>query len=260
MRKLSFILISVLLLGLLGCNKATQKQIQSVDFRFHRGQKYFDDGKYYKAIDDFNFVVLNSPGSEFADDAQLYIGDANFNLEQYVVAASEYRRLLRRYPESPLVEQAQYKLGMCFVKLSPKYKLEQNYTHQAIETMQNFLEEFPNSTYKDEITGLIDQLRAKLAHKRYSNAHLYYVLRQYDSAIIYLDELLEQYYDTPWANRARLLKAKSLVKLGREAEAQAELEELLNRSPKEDVKTEAEQLLNKVKGIEEPVSQARELE
>ncbi len=250
----------MVLLGLIGCNKATQQQIQSVDFRFHRGQKYFEKGKYYKAIDDFNFVVLNSPGSEFADDAQLYIGDSNYNLEQYVVAASEYQRLMRRYPESPLVEQAQYKLGLCFVQLSPMYKLDQDYTEQAIKTMQDFLEEFPKSEYKKKITGLIDKLRGKLAHKRYSNAHLYYVLRQYDSAIIYLDELLNQYYDTPWANPGRLLRAKSLVKLGRNAEAQTQLEDLLKRNPKSAIRAEAKQLLQDIADEDQPVSQAQEVE
>ena len=163
-----------------------------------------------------------------------------------MVAASEYRRLLRRYPESPLVEQAQYKLGMCFVELSPHYALDQEYTRQAIRTLQNFLEDFPYSKYKDEITAQIDGLRGKLAHKAYSNGHLYYVLRQYDSAVIYYDELLAQFYDTDWANPARLDRAKSLVKLGREEDAIQQIRELLDRQPNEEIRIEAESLLQEL--------------
>lgn len=243
-RRISQIFIVVFgLLFLFGCNKATRQQQQNVDFRFNRGKKYFEKENYYKAIDEFNFVVLNNPGGERADDAQLYVADSHFELGEYVVAASEYRRLIRRYPSSPLVEQAQYKLGMCFVELSPHYGLDQEYTRQAITTLQNFLEDFPYSQYAEKITEQIDKLREKLAHKTYSSGHLYYILRQYDSAIIYYDQLLEQYYDTSWANQTRLERAISLVKMGRTGEAVTQLRDLLDRNPPEDIRNEAESML-----------------
>jgi len=260
MRKFIFILSLLFVFSLITCNKATRQQEQNLDFRFQRGQQYFDDGKYYKALNDFNFVVLNSPGSPYADDAQLYIADCYYNQDEYIVAVSEYQRLMRRYPESPLIEQAQYKLSMCFVELSPTYKLDQSYTEQAINTMQSFLENFPNSEYKEKITKLIGELRDKLAHKKYTNARLYYVLRQYDSAIIYLDQLLEQYYDTDWANPGRLLRAKSLLKMGRNEEAATELGDLLSRDPKEDIKTEATALLHEATQTPTPASQTEDLE
>lgn len=240
------IVLSIGILFLFSCNKATRQQQQDVDFRFNRGKKYFDKGSYYKAIDEFNFVVLNNPGGERADDAQLFVADSHFELEEYVVAASEYRRLMRRYPSSPLVEQAQYKLGMCFVELSPHYGLDQEYTEQAIATLQNFLEEYPYSQYAEEITEQIDNLREKLAHKTYSNGHLYYILRQYDSAIIYYDQLLERYYDTSYANQTRLERAKSLVELDRSDEAVTQLRELINRNPSEEIRIEAESILQEL--------------
>ncbi|MCF7803017.1 MAG: outer membrane protein assembly factor BamD [Candidatus Marinimicrobia bacterium] len=244
----------------LGCNRGARREQQDVEFRFNRGKEYFQDEKYYKAIEDFNYVVLNNPGGEHADDAQLFVADAHYELSEYVVASSEYRRLMRRYPESPLVEQAQYKLGMCLVELSPHYQLEQQYTRQAINTMQSFLESYPYSQYAEELTGLIDELRAKLAHKMYSNGHLYYVLRQYDSAIIYYDELLSQYYDTPWANITRLERAKSLMNLDRDEEAITQIRELLNRDPEEEIRIEAESLLQELSETPAVADNSKDLE
>ena len=246
--RLQTILIFVLMAGLLmSCSQASRQQDRNLEFRFNRGQDYFENGKYYKAIEEFKFVVLNNPGGEMADDAQLYLADSHFEVGEYVVAASEYRRLMRRYPESPLVEQAQYKLGMCFVELSPHYQLDQDYTRQAITTLQNFLEQYPNSKYSDKITRQIQTLRNKLAHKSYSNGHLYFILDQYDSALIYYNNLLDQYYDTEWANQARLERAKCLIELGRQEEALAQVEELLTRSPNQDIRVEARRLRDELR-------------
>jgi len=252
--------LTVLLSGLAGCNSATRVQSQDPNFRFTRGKEYFEQGKYYKAIDDFNFVVLNNPGDTRADDAQLFIADAHYEVKEYMVAASEYRRLIQKYPESALVEQARYKLGLCLVQLSPDYQLEQQYTEQAMNTLQGFLEDYPASKYKEEVTKLIGELRGKMAHKIYSNAHLYYVLHHYESAVIYCDQLLNNYYDTPWANPTRLEKAKSLVKLDRSVEARTLLEDLLSRNPKQQIQENAKQMIEELQPSSSAITQAKGME
>lgn len=251
---LSFLFLTT---GLIGCNGVTRVESQDPNFRFNRGKENFQKGRYYKAIDDFNFVVLNNPGDAQADDAQLFIADSHYEVKEYMVAASEYRRLIQKYPESPLVEQARYKLGLCLVKLSPGYQLEQVYTEQAMNTLQGFIEDYPNSKYKEEVMKLIGELRGKLAHKIYSNGHLYFVLHHYESAIIYCDQLLNNYYDTPWANPARLEKAKALVKLDRSVQAQTILEDLLARNPKSAIQEEAKKLLEDLKPQPSAITQAK---
>ncbi len=250
------VVIFVLVVSVLGCNRATRVESQDTDFRFNRGKQRFQEGKYYRAIDDFNFVVLNSPGDDRADDAQLFLADSHFEMKEYMVAASEYRRLAQKYPESPLVEQARYKLGLCLVNLSPHYQLQQEYTRQAINTLQGFVEDYPYSTHAEEVTQLIEELRTKLAHKVYSNAHLYYILRQYDSALIYYDQLINNYYDTPWADLTRLERAKSLLRLDRTTEARTELEDLLQREPRRDIRSEARRLLQENPPESSTVTQA----
>ncbi len=245
---------------LIDCGSTAGVQSQDVDLRFNRGKERFQNGKYYKSIDDFNFVVLNSPGDERADDAQLFLADAHFEMKEYVVAASEYKRLIQKYPESPLVEQARYKLGLCLVELSPHYLLQQDYTRDAINTLQGFVEDYPYSKYHEEVTKLIGELRGKLAHKMYGSGHLYYVLNQYDAAIIYFDQLLDNYYDTEWANKTRLERARCLYKLERVQEARAQLEDLLDRNPEQEIMREAKRLLNEMPEPVSSVTQAEGLE
>jgi len=255
-RSLSILLVVSVVAGLMGCNRAARNESQDIDFRFTRGQERFENNRYYRAIDDFNFVVLNSPADARADDAQLYLADSYYEMNNFLIAASEYRRLVQRYPESPLTEQARYKLGLCLVELSPHYQLEQDYTTQAINTLQRFIEDFPTSQYREQVTNLIDELRAKLAHKLYSNAHLYFIQRRYESSLIYHEQLLSNYYDTMWANQSRLERARALLELERPEEARTQLEDLLQRDIDSELRNEARRVLQQIQPEQSAVSQA----
>jgi len=224
-------LVKVLVTGLLaivllGCADVKPKTINDFSDYYARGIESFKKKRWDKAIEDFNLVLLNSPGGELADDAQYYLGECYFEKKEYLLAISEYQQLTERYSYSPLVEDASYKMVLSYVELSPKYQRDQVYTDRALLALQEFLDSFPDSKYRSEIEAKIRDMRNKLARKMYESGVLYTKLLQWDAAIIYFDNMLEDYYDTKYAPLAKLDKALCLIRMRKFDEYKAFMAEL----------------------------------
>lgn len=69
--------------------------------------------------------------------------------------------------------------------------------------------------------------RSRLAKKEFKNGNLYYRMKKYPSAIIYFDIVLEQFADTPWAQRALRLKGDSYYAMRKYEEAARSYEKYL---------------------------------
>ena len=62
--------------------------------------------------------------------------------------------------------------------------------------LQEFIDDYPNSEYKNEANAQISELRTKLAYKEYATGILYIKMEEYPSAIISFEYLIDNYYDT----------------------------------------------------------------
>ena len=64
-----------------------------------------------------------------------------------MLAVAEYDRLTRRMPFSQYVESARYRICQSYVTLSPKYFRDQTYSEKALEKLQEFIDDYPNSKH-----------------------------------------------------------------------------------------------------------------
>ncbi len=202
MRLASFLLFAMLLTMLSGCAGRRKWVDQPADVAWEKIQNYYGRKKYLDAVEHLEIFLINHAGTAKADSAQFILAESHFKMKEYIIAAAEYEKLVSQYPQSPLVEEASYKMGLSFYKLSPKYSLDQSYTHRAFDSFQLFLEEFPASEYKSDALDMIDEIRDKLAKKVFENGRLYQKVKEYDAARIYYDEVLNNYYDTEYAPKA----------------------------------------------------------
>ncbi|MCD6100171.1 MAG: outer membrane protein assembly factor BamD [Candidatus Marinimicrobia bacterium] len=201
------------ILFLAGCSGQKEMVLKSGYDYYKAGMKFFKKKKWDKAIEKFDVVLLNYPGSEYVDDAKFYTGECYLKKKEYLLAINEYEELISRFPYSDYVERAAFKIGYSYYKLSPKFQLDQEYTRKAIQSLQDFIDTYPDSKFCKEAEKLIYELRNKLARKLYEAGKLYIKLREYNAALIYFDLVLESYYDTDWADDAELGKAYCYVKL-----------------------------------------------
>jgi len=72
---------------------------------------------YEQAIKAFQEFLAVHPASEYADDAQYWLGEAQFVTRNFEPALGEYQKLVTGHPESPKVTQALLKIGYSLQEL-----------------------------------------------------------------------------------------------------------------------------------------------
>lgn len=200
MRKFLFLLIVTALIWNCSGNKPRPEWTAAEYFKYAMDK--FLSGDYYNAANEFSVIVLRYAGSSFADSAQFYLGESHFYNKDYLISASEYEKLIINMSRSPLVPMAQFKLAESYFKLSPRPGLDQGYTERAVREYQNFIEDYPAYELREEAERKIADLREKLSFKHLTNARNYIKMRKYRSALIYFDLVLDNYYDTQYADDA----------------------------------------------------------
>jgi outer membrane protein assembly factor BamD len=205
-------MIAALILLLLGCSKARKGEMLTATESLHHAIALYEKESYLDAEEEFSAITLNYPGSVVVDSAEFYLGETHFALKEYILAASSYERVITQYPRSQLVPMSQYKIGECYYLISPAYSLDQEYTRKAITEFQKFLEDFPDNEMAPQAEKYLFLCREKIAEKSYKAGILYMRISEYPSAILYFNDVLDNYYDTKYAPLALYYKGVALEK------------------------------------------------
>lgn len=72
----------------------------------------YGSGQFSLAISGFERFIASFPGSTLADDAQLFIGDAELSLMRFDEAITAYNRVIQNYPAGDQVPWAYYKRAL----------------------------------------------------------------------------------------------------------------------------------------------------
>jgi len=229
-----------------GCSATKEVEQLSVEKRYAAAKSLFDGGDYLQAYEEFRIVTLQYQGNTLANDAQYLMGECRFNREEYILAAYEYDVLVRTMPTSPYVAKARYAKALCYFKLSPSYNLDQNYTKQAIDEFQSFIEYHPTDSLVIDAEKKIDELNSKLAQKEYENGVTYTHMEYYKSAVASFDHVLEKYHDTPYAEQAQLRKAEAQLMRNHVHEAKTEIGKFFAKYPNSEWKNDAERVRKEI--------------
>lgn len=179
----------------------------------------FEDEDWIDAKAEFELIKLQFTASEYADDAQFYLGEVEFYQKQYIVAAYNYNALLRNYPGSEFTKISSYKAAECYYELSPPYDRDQQYTKKAIQAFQDFQYLYPSDSLSNIAEKRIEELRNKLAHREYFTGTLYMNMESPLAAEIYFDTVLRSYEDTEYYEPAYFGKIEALMKMKKYEEA-----------------------------------------
>ncbi len=174
----------------------------TVDVAYKKALQQFRAENYRDAAQAFESVISTARGTDYARSSYYYLAESYFQSEQYLLAADTYNRFISLYPQADRREEVAFKEALSYFNMSPRYKLDQQYTRRAIEQFRIFLSQFPNSEYADQAGVYLSEMRSKLAHKHYEAAQLYMRLDQYEAAIVYYDLTVNQYPETQWAEQA----------------------------------------------------------
>ncbi len=194
------------------------------DFKYKKAIEYYEAGEYIKAGTLFQEIVNIYRGTSKADELYYYYGKSTMGQKDYLLATHYFRSLLKEFPGSKFAEEAQFLVGYCSYLLSPKARLDQSVTLEAIESLQLYINLYPYSQRVDEANRLIDELKAKLVYKSYLSAKLYFDFQNYKAAVIAIENSLREYPESQYREEMKymLLKSKYLFAINSVADKKTE--------------------------------------
>ena len=229
--KYSLFIPVLFLLVFEGCSSSVDTTNMTGENRLSYAISLYNDEDYLEAINELQAILLQYPGSSISDDAQFYLAKTRFARKEYIMAAFEFSKLIKNMPASEFVPESQYMLADCYYELSPNFNLDQKYTRKAIQEFQAFIDFFPTNERVADAEKKIDELNNKLAEKTYSIAGIYEKLDYLKAAVIYYDEVIDNYHDTPYAPLAMYNKINVLVERDRSNDAITEIDKFIEKYP-----------------------------
>ncbi len=205
-----YFVISVLTLISFSCSKY-QKISKSQDFKFkyEKALEYYENEDYYRAMNLFDQVMPFYRGTDEAEDIAYKYAYAYYNQGEYIMASYYFDRFASTYPRSDKTEEATFMAAYCKYKDSPKFKLDQTSTREAIAKLQVFLNSYPTSDRVELCNDLIDELREKLQLKELEIAKLYLKMDKFEAAVSSFETMLVDYPDTKFREDAMFYTIKS---------------------------------------------------
>lgn len=232
---------------ILSCAAARKETpVLGAEDQFVLAKKEYDKKKYSNAVLEFQKLIFNYPGAAFVDSAQFLLGMCYFQDKDYSSSVGEFKKVLSSFSESPLAADASFMISYAHYKDSPKPELDQTNTLKAIQELKDFLDEYPESQQATEAQKLLFEARSKLAQKLYSNGRIYYKLKQYAAAVIYLQEVQDQYSDTKPAAPASFLIAESYREQKKNDLAELEYRKFLEKYPQDKLAGKVKARLSKL--------------
>jgi outer membrane protein assembly factor BamD len=223
-------IISLLLLIVVfsSCNEY-QKALKTEDVavKFDMATKLYESGKYTKAIRIFEQIAPAYRGKPQAEKLFYMFAQSYYKTKQYYLAGYQFESFVSGYPKSEKIQEAAYLGAKSYSMLSPVYSLDQKDTFKAIEKLQAFIDNYPNSEYLAEANATVKVLTEKIEKKVYENAKGYNTISDYKSAIVAFDNFLGDYPGTTYKEDALFYKYDSAYQLAINS-IPAKMEERLN--------------------------------
>lgn len=207
--KLTILLPLLMLMVASSCSEFRKIQ-RSNDWnkKYEAAMEYYEQEKYGRAAILLEEVLPLTRGTDQAEKAQYYYAYAHYHQRLYIEAAYYFKLFYDTYGRSPLAEEALFMHAFSLYEQSPRYNLDQTSSFEAIEALQNFINIFAYSDYKERATAILDQLQAKLALKAYEQAKLYYEIGRYKAALVALDTFANDFPDSNFNEELAYLKVK----------------------------------------------------
>jgi outer membrane protein assembly factor BamD len=158
--------------------------------------KLYKAEKWSRASDMLDACSGYYIGSEREDSIAYFSARSKFKNRDYHEASTNLDEFRRKFGRSIFIEDAEAMYAMCQYYLSPGPTRDQTLTAQAIVTLSNFIERYPNSTRVEAFNNIIQELTVRLHDKNFLNAYTYFKIQKYKSAVVAFKNALKNYDNT----------------------------------------------------------------
>ena len=173
---------------------ATGRTPAQVDSIWATAERAFRNGKWDDALTELDrFVLEAQPGDPRLIQARFYMGESHFGKGDQLQSARELRRVSDETPSHPLAPDALLRVGDAYADLWRRPELDPSYGQTALTTYQELVSRYPATPAATQAQARIAELNDQFAVKQYKSAVYYFRLKAYDSAILYLRDLVATY-------------------------------------------------------------------
>ena len=178
-RKLMFLAVATVAL----CSCKTQYEMllnsNDVEMKYDAAFEYFNAGKFARAAEVFESLSMLTDGTAKDDTVRYYWGLSNYNAKDYYTADNNFEQFLESYPRSPFASDARYLRLDCLYRQTLRYELDQTPTYKAINSISEYILEYPSSEHISSCRDMLVDLNERLDRKAYEAAKLYYRMEDY---------------------------------------------------------------------------------
>lgn len=216
MRYTFFILFSI---SLFNCSEY-QKALKSTNTakKFKLGTSLYDAEKYAKANRLFAQIVPVYRGKPQAEKLMFMYSNSLYKMGDFYLSGYQFDNFKSTYVNSQKLEEASFLGAKSYYELSPIFSKDQTETVTAIEKLQLFINQFPDSKYLSEANTLINELDFKLEKKAFEiakqfNYTAYYDTSDYEAAISSFDNFIVDFPGSELREDAMYLRLDSAYQL-----------------------------------------------
>ncbi|HYF40267.1 MAG TPA: outer membrane protein assembly factor BamD [Gemmatimonadales bacterium] len=194
---------------------ATGVSAATIDTIWRQAEQAVRGGKWSDAEKLLDRALLEfSPGDRRIPRAHFLLGEARFAQNRQLEAAREFRRASDDTPNDPIAPEALLRLGDVYADLWRRPELDPSYGQTAVATYQELLNRYPGTSAATRAQQRMNELNERFASKAYKAALFYFRLKAYDSAILYLKDLVATYPRTAVVPEALIKLVEAYRRLG----------------------------------------------
>lgn len=223
------IAITLAVILLIGCAKSRPRieELPTQETEWIKAKEQYEKGNMMRASELLSAYVQTHPGSNRLDEALLLLGLSRQRVGENQVAAEDFNRLIRDFPQSSYRERAEFERGQCSLNDALGPARDPGATESALALLRAYLMRYPDGSYTEQARDGVSECLERLATKAFLNAQTYLRLRRFRSAEIYLEKALDVRSDFSRAGEAMVGLARVRERLEDRAGAREAWEQLL---------------------------------
>jgi outer membrane protein assembly factor BamD len=192
-----------------------------LDRLWNDGIGAFRHGRWKHATEIFQRVIQEfPPGDPRVSQAHFYLGEVQFARGENLEAVREFRRVSDEAPNDPLAPEALLRVGDAYADLWKRPELDPTYGTTALAAYNELLSRYPGTPAAERGQKKVAGLQEWFANKQYKAALYYLRFKAYDSAILYLKDLVANYPRASVAPEALIRLIGAYQKLGYKEDVQ----------------------------------------
>ncbi len=169
------------------------------------GKALMEAKKYRRAQEYLTHAFEIEPNSASGREGLLLAADALYlagGPTNFIKAESKYRDFLNRFPTSDKASYVQFQMANCLIKRMRKPDRDQSISLQALSSLQDVLQLYPDSEYAAQAREQVVVVRQNLAEHEFVVGLFNYRFRLYPAAVSRFQAVLEDYPETEGQDRA----------------------------------------------------------